>query len=424
MRGGRVRCGTCHQPFSALDSLEEIPEDDHAPGLSPGSRAVEAPAPGSGQSGQPSRQVEVEAPIVMPAVSPLDDHAPVAVKPEGRTDEDMAAATDVEIPEPPAVVPEGGAGSTHLAWLAGGHALPDAGEDRQPQADQTGEEDIAGDRIALPGDIEDQPASDAGQKQPAEALPVEFEFEFDSGPSAFAGHLPDVPAGEEPALEPAAPVIAQEREVGVDELVAESEPALSLPPEEPADNPQPFAGLVTPAGGLDEIGRLPRAAVEPSGTRSLLPWAAGIVVLGLLAVLQAGYVFRTDLARFAPASRPLIEKLCTRLGCVVPYPRDADLIQVESTSLNPEAGGDARFRLTVSLRNKADYPQAWPHLELTLTDRFDIALARRILRPADWLPPASAGQPAFQSRDDVTGSVVVATSGLQAVGYRLYAFYP
>ena len=51
--------------------------------------------------------------------------------------------------------------------------------------------------------------------------------------------------------------------------------------------------------------------------------------------------------------------------------------------------------LHVLLRNRAPYTQAYPSLELTLTDLQDQAIARRIFQPAEYLKTADSEKRAF-----------------------------
>lgn len=65
----------------------------------------------------------------------------------------------------------------------------------------------------------------------------------------------------------------------------------------------------------------------------------------------------------------------------------------------------------------------WPSVELTLTDKFDIAIVRRVLKPAEWLPKDQLGQPAFAGRSEITANVLI-ESKQEPSGFRVYAFYP
>ena len=161
---------------------------------------------------------------------------------------------------------------------------------------------------------------------------------------------------------------------------------------------------------------------RPASGRAV--WLLGAFALVLLILLQLTYVFRMELARAVPDLRPTLEQVCGLLGCTVPYPRNAELISLEGHSFNPEDGATGSYRLVLTLLNKAAYPQTWPHVELTITDRFDIAISRRVLKPEEWLPAGQRQQPAFESYAEITANLALNIGDLPAAGYRLYVFYP
>ncbi|MBA3033275.1 MAG: DUF3426 domain-containing protein [Gammaproteobacteria bacterium] len=158
------------------------------------------------------------------------------------------------------------------------------------------------------------------------------------------------------------------------------------------------------------------------------PWVAGLVVLLLLAAGQLLYLFRVELAVVAPELRPALVAGCEHLGCTLPRPRKAELIGIESSDLAPagaaDAAGAGRLSLTATLKNRAPFDQEYPHLELTLTDTQDYALLRKVLAPAEYLPANRAAGAGFAANGDVAVRLTLEISGIPAVGYRLYLFYP
>ena len=92
---------------------------------------------------------------------------------------------------------------------------------------------------------------------------------------------------------------------------------------------------------------------------------------------------------------------------------------IDSTTFNPI--GQRQFKLTVVLRNKADYAVAMPSLELSLNDAAEKLVLRRVLSPADMKAP-----PSLSSHGEWTAVVAikVADNGDDVVGYRVLAFYP
>lgn len=232
----------------------------------------------------------------------------------------------------------------------------------------------------------------------------------------------------------------------------EIRPAVGVPA---ADGTAPVAVprfLVADAGGEDHFpgaatnqvsARDPLPAVEPlapaaepSGTRlfasSVLPpdgkvdklFAAAASILALLLLAQAIYHFRGPIAIAAPALQPALTSLSEFFASELPLPRNADLISIEASDLQSEPGKHRGLVLQATLRNSARYGQAYPALELTLTDTKDKALVRRVLLPEDYLPATRLAESAFPANGELDVRVWLEAREVHAAGYRLYAFYP
>ena len=154
-------------------------------------------------------------------------------------------------------------------------------------------------------------------------------------------------------------------------------------------------------------------------------WTAATFVLIVLLFLQGLYLFRTELARALPIARPALERACMLLACEVPYPREAEQISIESSDLQALPGVKDVLVLSAVLRNRATFPQAYPAVELTLTDAADVTVARRVLRPRDYLGLNEGGSTnVFAAASEAPLRLHIDAAGLGASGYRLYVFYP
>ena len=151
-------------------------------------------------------------------------------------------------------------------------------------------------------------------------------------------------------------------------------------------------------------------------------WTVATVALIALLFLQGTYLFRTELARALPVARPALERVCGMIGCEVPYPQEASLISLEASDLQAVPGGQDVLRLSAVLRNRATFAQAFPAIELTLTDDRNITVARRVLRPRDYLPQERPK--VFAPTTELPLDLHIDAAGLGASGYRLYIFYP
>ena len=59
----------------------------------------------------------------------------------------------------------------------------------------------------------------------------------------------------------------------------------------------------------------------------------GAVILGLMLLIQAVHYWRMEIAMRWPETRPWLEEACRSANCTVPYPRDANLINLEASEL-------------------------------------------------------------------------------------------
>lgn len=156
-------------------------------------------------------------------------------------------------------------------------------------------------------------------------------------------------------------------------------------------------------------------------------WLQGLAIGMLLGLLgaQSAYLFRDDITRQWPELRPLYLQACARLGCHLPLPKDSSLIEIETSDLEIEPANPSRYTLNAVVRNRARFPQQHPHLELTLTDSRDRPVVRRVLPPHEWIANPAALASGLGPSSSQPLQLGFETSGVgNAVGYRLYAFFP
>lgn len=156
-----------------------------------------------------------------------------------------------------------------------------------------------------------------------------------------------------------------------------------------------------------------------------LAWVVGSMVGLLLLGAQGLMVYRTQIALAAPSLRPALELLCQPLNCHVGYARRAERISIMSSSLHrsSENATPDGLVLNVVMRNRYEQPQEWPSLMLSLTDMSDTVVARRVLLPAEYLPPWPGRGP-FGAGQEVTLAVPIDTGKLSVNGYRIDKFFP
>lgn len=475
-RAGRVRCGHCQHAFNALESRldDNPPGNELPPPIVPAIAetplfVLEEKRPINEQDARlPDDAVDLAPHALDASVEGADESAPIsqpAETPEPGFEPGFDTAPDTE---PPAAAPT----SLDDAEPANPNTPP--GADEAPEAD---------DAPGLPGyiesddapPIESEPAPadlelrvepfadidieqawppadpDGDATAPAEppapafqpdwpdaaeldlSAPQHEAVDFDAllhkqdadttPPEALAANSDDQPwpASEEPAAMLAEP--RAELAPRVEPMLADDEPIAQVVPANP--------GIVEPDGPApdesdDDSEPTPPATQEPAPPAPALrqaAWAAGATLLVLALLGQGVLVFRSEIVQSSPQMRPFMESLCSGLGCELPLPRNAADIAIESSDIQPDANREAFFTLHATLRNRAEYAQAYPHLEITLTDARDKALVRKVLEPAQWLP-ADAPKDAFAAQREVSTRIGFEAPGVAAAGYRVYVFYP
>ena len=152
--------------------------------------------------------------------------------------------------------------------------------------------------------------------------------------------------------------------------------------------------------------------------RPVWPFVLVAVFLYVVLIVQLLHYFRTEIVQRLPDAAPLYGAV----GIDVPLPRNADLVAIETSDLQSD-NARGLFVLQATLHNRAKYVQAWPALELTLTDTNDTVVSRRVMRAEEYLPPNISPE-AFPANGEVAVRLWIEARNIGAAGYRLYIFYP
>ncbi|MEF8753261.1 MAG: DUF3426 domain-containing protein [Accumulibacter sp.] len=271
---------------------------------------------------------------------------------------------------------------------------------------------------------------------PAQATPA-----VTVAPSAARASARTEPAPSLAGAAPVTPVVAgfSAAAGATDHAAAPSPPAPST--DEPAlagdesrsaerQLPDATTGDRSPAGNGEGLPgssqwltEMPGAPV--SAERSVrTTFVVAAVLLASLLIGQIAFHLRGSIAISIPVLRPALKALSAVFGSEIPLPRQAALVSIESSDLQADPGRDKRLVLQATLRNRAAWAQAYPALELTLTDTRDKVVARRVLLPEEYLPPAAIEDGSFAPNAEIEVKLWLDAQQVEAAGYRLYVFYP
>lgn len=237
---------------------------------------------------------------------------------------------------------------------------------------------------------------------------------------------PIAKSDEEPSSE-APEVVGPPAPEAIAEQVALPESNLETPEESTLAARE--AGLVAPrelseaptynrwAEGALAGDRLGGFGGEPA-RRAVWPFVLVAAILFLVLIGQLLYHFRGEIVQRWPDAAALYQ-----LAAVdIPLAQNVDLVSIESSDLQSD-NARGLFILQATLRNRANYPQVWPALELTLTDTNDAVVSRRVIKAEEYLPPGISPE-RFPANGEVAIRLWIEARDIGAAGYRLYIFYP
>lgn len=233
----------------------------------------------------------------------------------------------------------------------------------------------------------------------------------------------DAPAvTEQPAEIPQEIVTAAEPIVAEPITPVPTESSASQVSEPAAKQEDIFIGDYQPSNFSDLAGKSkldPKFRKKP---RTLL-WSFVAFVLVLLAAVQSVYFLRTEIAVYYPALKPYLVQACVPLKCTVELPKKIEFIVIDDSDIQEDAQYKGLMRLSSTLINQAGFAQAYPNLELTLTDVEDKPKLRRKFTPKEYLPEHTDISKGLAPNEEIKVRLAMTTDGEAVAGYRVYVSY-
>lgn len=397
---GKVRCGRCAFVFNARECIEAEP----APATAAAGPAAET-LPDAASS---KTAIDLPADSVLPVTPPpVAKAAPVAEVPADipLSETPPSAASKTPVTDIPADIPR--------------PVLPPPVAKAVPVAE-------------VPADIplSEAPPS-AASKTPVADIPADIPPAPTPQPSAVRKTpLADVPADipTEAAGLPAEAPLSQRRK----RIVAEAETpvdfsaiGLAVNSEVVAQTAEPVAEPAT-QGGYHPIYTEDDDLLVPLPAASRWQWVFAImaVILGLTLAGQMIYQQRTAISMELPWLRPKLISACQTLGCTMPLPQNAELLRSEWSELSYVPEFPSIIQLNATLRNLAQYEQALPMLEVTLTDDQERVVLKKVFKPAEYLVSQEKNRRQFNAQDDLRAFLQIDLGELHSTAYSIYWFYP
>jgi predicted Zn finger-like uncharacterized protein len=230
-------------------------------------------------------------------------------------------------------------------------------------------------------------------------------------------HLQD----DEPSPQLKLPIPQQEDEATPAEVIADIANPVEHFLEPTVTTSDELETLFQQIEAVDEIASAEISPQEPK--KRNWPWIVGSLVFLLLGVAQALYFFRVDIAAQLPGLKPVLSNYCELLKCTIPLPEKIEMMSIESSDLEADALQPNVVNLTALLHNRAEFTQACPNLELSLTDMQDRVVARRVFTPAEYLKAGEDPKRGLSSNREMNIQLHLDTFDLKPTGYKLFLFY-
>jgi predicted Zn finger-like uncharacterized protein len=153
-------------------------------------------------------------------------------------------------------------------------------------------------------------------------------------------------------------------------------------------------------------------------------YLVAIVALVAGLVAQGVWHYRDAIAAHWPSTRPMLASLCAAAGCTIRPLREIGWLSIDASDLQADAAHKGLLTLTATVRNRANYAVAYPHLELTLTDAQDNIVVRRALAPPEYAGGTVDVGAGIARNGELAVKLFIDASATTQAGYRVYLFYP
>ncbi len=147
------------------------------------------------------------------------------------------------------------------------------------------------------------------------------------------------------------------------------------------------------------------------------------LLLILTAIFQTIYYLRVRVAAEYPQFKPIIVKACEHLKCTVGLPKDLNLITIGDSDMQEDDNYQSLINFTSVIKNNASYPQAYPNIELTLTNTNDQVEIKKIISAKDYLNDDAALKEGMLPNDEKRIKLALFVDDGEVAGYRILLLY-
>lgn len=156
--------------------------------------------------------------------------------------------------------------------------------------------------------------------------------------------------------------------------------------------------------------------------RSVWLWPA-IGLLCVLALFQSIYFMRTQIAANYPQFKPFLVQACQLLHCKIELPKQLHLLTIDDSDMLESEEHQNVIHFSSLLINNANYAQAYPIIELSLTDAQDTPVLRKRVKPQEYLQANTDISAGIAAHAEERIKLAIDVQNLPVAGYRVLLAY-
>jgi predicted Zn finger-like uncharacterized protein len=166
--------------------------------------------------------------------------------------------------------------------------------------------------------------------------------------------------------------------------------------------------------------------LEKGWRRKPFSWPVFILCALLIVLLfaQSVYFMRTEIAALYPKTKLWFTQICQPLKCSVPLPKNINLLTIDDSDMQEHLTYQNVLVFSSTLINHANYAQAYPNIELTLTNTEDEPVLRRTFQASEYLQNQAVVSQGIAAKDEMRIKLHLNTTDIPVAGYRVSLNYP
>jgi len=138
---------------------------------------------------------------------------------------------------------------------------------------------------------------------------------------------------------------------------------------------------------------------------------------------QCIFFLRNQLVIYYPNTKPYLEQICTMLSCQIALPKKIESIVIDDSDIKEDPIYIGLMHVSSTIINQANFSQAYPNIELTLTDIDDKPRLRRLFKPNEYLNDHSNIINGMASKAEIKVNIPIKITGFNVAGYRVFLTY-